>query len=64
MIEALINLILQFGELNKQQIKFGLRRVEILELEKKIPAGSSPVCGLLLKRCLPVFLQQKGRSDQ
>lgn len=33
-MEALINLILQFGNLNKQQIEFLLSKVETLELKK------------------------------
>ena len=34
LMEAMINLILQFGDLNKQQIEFLLSKVEMLELKK------------------------------
>lgn len=33
-MEALINLILQFGDLNKQQIEFLLSKVQTLEIKK------------------------------
>ncbi|SHG17223.1 cAMP-binding domain of CRP or a regulatory subunit of cAMP-dependent protein kinases [Chryseobacterium arachidis] len=33
-MEAMINLILQFGDLNKQQIDFLLSKVEVLELKR------------------------------
>jgi hypothetical protein len=33
-MEALINLIMQFGDLNKQQIEFLLSKVEMLEFKK------------------------------
>jgi CRP-like cAMP-binding protein len=33
-MEAMINLILQFGDLNKQQIEFLVSKVEMLELKK------------------------------
>ena len=33
-MEAMINLILQFGDLNKQQIDFLLSKVEMLEFKK------------------------------
>jgi len=34
-MESMINLILQFGDLNKQQIEFLLSKVEVLELKKQ-----------------------------
>lgn len=59
-MEAMINLILQFGDLNKQQIDFLPSKVEMLEFKKddylseagKVP----PLCGVGTGRCVPLLL--------
>ena len=54
-MEALINLILQFGDLNKQQIEFLLSKVEMLEFKKDdylSEAGKVPRYVAVFNLCL------------